>query len=107
MQRANAAGHVAIGRACETRLTDHSQESFLIRKPADGFDQISVGIRVICEQFPQRRDRVKRIEIINRLEPAHGEARELQAEEPPAGLQHALRLAQHGGERRCNSGCRS
>ena len=52
MQRANAAGHVAIGRACETRLTDHIEKSFLIRKPADGFDQISVGIRVICEQFP-------------------------------------------------------
>ena len=98
MQRAHAAGHVAIGRAREARIADHAQECFLIRKPADGFDQISVRICVVRQQFPQRRDRIKRIEIINRLEPANGEAREFQAIEPSAGLQDAPRLAQHLGD---------
>ena len=96
LQRGNAAGIVAIGRPGRNPRPSPGCEVFLIRKPADRFDQILVARAVAGRRnFAQRRDHVEGIEIIRRLQHADGSGARIRGRRSarPASARGGIRAA--------------
>src|SRR5690606_24055592 len=71
MQRNDAARHRRIRNACEASVADHCGESLRLRKLADGFDKIAIGLSVARDRSAKRRDHIERIEIVQRFKRGH------------------------------------
>src|SRR6266481_7510151 len=94
MQRNHAAGQHAEAYPAESRRCDHVAKGLGLWKAPDRFDQIPIGLGVTCDRAAERRDDVKGVEIIDRIEPGHVDGRKFEAEKPAAGPQYAMELGQ-------------
>jgi len=94
----DAAGEIGPADLVEPRLAHHLGEAGLIGKPADAFHQVLIGLAVAGDPLADLRDHLERIGVIGGAQRLGHGPREFQAQEPPAGFQHAPGLAQGGGD---------
>ena len=61
-----------------------------LREFADGLDEISIGLGVARDGAAELRDHPEREQVIEPIEPGHVDGGKFQAQEAPAGPQHAI-----------------
>src|SRR5262245_14989341 len=94
MQRHDAAGHALEADAAEASAAHHLGECLRAWEAADRFDQIAIGLAVAGHDAPERRDHIERIEVVERIEPGHVDAREFEAEKAATDPAHPERFFQ-------------
>src|SRR4029453_134738 len=92
MQRHDAAGHALEADATEARLPHHLGERLRAREAADRFDEVTGRLAVAGYDAPECRDHVERIEVVERVEAGHVDAREFEAEKAAADPAHPERF---------------
>src|SRR5215831_21389916 len=94
MQRNHTARQHAEAHPAESRRRDHIGESLRLREAPDRFHQISIGASVACYRAAERRDDVKGVEIVERIEPRHIDSGKFKADKAAAMPQHAVELGE-------------
>ena len=90
----DAAGEVAIARPLQPGGGHARRQLLLRRKAADALHQIDIGVPVARHDPPHPGQDAEGIEIVELLQQRQDHLAEFQAEETPAGPQHAARLGQ-------------
>mmetsp|Transcript_22630 Transcript_22630/g.49420 ORF Transcript_22630/g.49420 Transcript_22630/m.49420 type:complete len:206 (-) Transcript_22630:393-1010(-) len=84
--------------AAKPRVADHLREGLLIRKPANGLDEVLVGGAVVRDRGADLWDHFERVALIGGPEHRVRDLTKLETQKAPAGTEHAPRL----GERPVN-----
>src|SRR5262245_60045654 len=90
MQRHYACGQVEVLAALEPDALHHALQRFLVGMAADRLGEIAVALGITGEPTPKPRQHLKRVELIERRERPEMRVRELEDEQPAAGLQDAV-----------------
>ena len=85
---------------------DHRRELGGRRELADRLDEVLVGLRDRRSRPAHRRNDAVGVEPVELVEHRQVDLRELEAEEPPAALQHAMGFPQRHARCAARSGCR-
>src|SRR5262252_673042 len=100
MERSDPPRQVAKPDSFEPGSVDHLRELALPRKAPDTFDEINVGVALAGHDLAKQRHKLEAVNIVERLQERIDFRSEFEAEEAPAGLQHAARL----GKRHIDTG---
>src|SRR4051812_16040439 len=84
-----------LGRgADEPGIPNHRPECRGFRKAANALDEVAITLLVMRDDLADPRDHIGRVRLIKSRKAGPIARREFHAEEAPAALQHAMRLAQ-------------
>src|SRR5690348_5335495 len=94
VDRHDAVGQVAHLDLAEAGALHHALERLLVRVLADRFGQVPVAVGITGEQLAQTRQDLEGVEVVELAERLALHFRELQHQQPAAGLEHAADVGQ-------------
>ena len=94
----DAHGQIVVCHVLEARFTHPALEFFLLREHTDGFDEVLVAVAILRHQLTNFWNQCKRIFVVEFGQHRDDDLRKFEAEELPAGLERAVRIAQRLGD---------
>lgn len=100
MNGRHAARQVLVARArhLEARRDNHVPKLILAGEPLNALHEVLVAVPIRRHQLANQRDRAKRPLLVHGVEQRVADLGKLHAGEDAAGLEHAVGLAQRGGD---------
>src|SRR5947209_5425321 len=90
VDRDDPAGQPLIARALQSGGRDHAAEAVGMRKAADGFDEVAVGIAIAGHDFADGRNRRERIGLIDAVKQRHIDIGKFETQKTAAVFQNAF-----------------